>query len=114
MNIAILAGAFAFGLLGQFYDAHTTERGLASGKGVEANPVAAWLLKHVSMTGLYVIKCVGLAQGLPVLGLLTLGPAYFVGMAAIVGTEGWLAAVYNAIQFKKAGIAKSILNGIFG
>ena len=114
MNTAILAGAFAFGLLGQFFDAWTTEKGLASGKGSEANPIAAWLLKHLGTTGLFAVKCIGFAQGLPILGLLISGTAYFVGAAAIVGVEGWAAAVYNGTQLKKAGIAKSVINGIFG
>ena len=42
------ASAAAFALLGEFFDGHTTEKGLLSGKGSELNPFAKWMVTPAS------------------------------------------------------------------
>jgi hypothetical protein len=113
MTEGFVFAAFAFGLLGQFYDAHTTDKGISSGKAVEANPVMAWLLKHFSMTGLYVFKCVVIAQAVPVLAYVMNGSTYGFWAAFAAGASGWFGAIWNGIQAKKAGAAPSVWSGIF-
>ena len=109
MSDAIFFIAAAAGLAGQFLDAVTTEAALAHG-WVEANPVAAWLIKKTNVATLSIFKCAGLGIGVPA-GLYSLGYHYGVGSIpatiACLATAGvgFYAGIKNYLLEKKAGIS---------
>jgi hypothetical protein len=100
-----MAVSAAFALLGQLSDCYTTEVGLAGGMK-EANSIAIWLTNKIGNTGLTLLKCIGLAQGLPILAYEASGqdPVVFIVAAGVAGAIGWVAGIENYLLNKKYGI----------
>ena len=81
----IIYSLLALLFLLQLGDWYTTRTAINSGKGHEANPVAAWLMGKIGMDGYLAIK----AGVLTVLG-------YLIGIASLY-TLGALVAFYVAV-----------------
>jgi hypothetical protein len=105
MNVALIFVALSAAELGQLGDSYTTERGLAGGLK-EGNPVASWIVSKIGVTGMTLLKVIGLAQAVPVLAYVLTGynETYLTLVAGIVGVEGIVATVLNYLTMKKAGI----------
>lgn len=102
--MSILAGlplvaATVFAVVGQFLDARGTQKYVQAGEATEANPLDAFVIKHLGWTGLYVEKCLILpaAAGIlcthKVLG--DISPWLRMLPSLIVGAGGLAAALYN-------------------
>jgi len=113
MNDLFVFLTFLFAVLGQFFDAFTTQIGLnnpASGF-TEANPIAAGIIKYLGFTGLYALKL----AVIPMLVLfIALGPTKSLGAVsypgAYFGESAWGAiglvfGTLNYLTLKKAKIS---------
>lgn len=101
MSILLIL-AILFAIIGEAADVFTTIKAMASGKGHEANPLAAWFIKVLGN-----FWWVGDKAPFAVL----LGIALYQGndnvtmiVAAIAGVAGFGAAVWNYIALKKVGV----------
>ena len=107
--------AFVLSLLGQYSDCDTTELGLSSKIGTEANPASSFLIKHLSLQGFWLIKMIGFAQLVPILSgwyLHDMPLGIAIG-GAIVAAWGFLGGIWNAINLKKAGVTKTFFGAWF-
>ena len=105
MNPILMIASYAFALTGQLADTWTTEAGLNGGLK-EANKIAIWLTSKIGVTGISILKCVGLAQALPVLVFELTGQntTYFAAIAIPVGIIGFVAGIKNYLLLKKSNI----------
>lgn len=105
MSLPLIAVSFTFGLLGQLSDCITTEKGLAHGLA-ESNKIMTWLTGKIGVTGVTLLKVIGLAQVAPVAAyMISQDWTAFIVVAFAVGVVGWYAGIKNYLLLKKNKIS---------
>lgn len=99
----------AVSIMGQLSDIYTTEVGLAH-KEIETNPAVTWFISKIGLSGVMLIKGVGIGTLLPIVLYAFTTPAMGIIAAGASAIIGFTAGISNYLNLRKAKIPL----GLFG